>query len=543
MAAVPKPAYDASIPGAGAQRVIGIAQLYVRLTHGRPLTVTVADALCLVFGAGGATVAELASYLGLSENAVVAGLEGIPADMRCTWADLEEAADGDGGVGGTRASGATEDPYYEGDGEEGSFRDSCGAKSRESRVFLNYKRILVVAYAHLSHMLLALCVSPLPESPYTEEIRRSRAGVVVLPTAVSSTAPAGKDPSEGEATVDGLLSTTLNLSPSLRRKEALDGVYCAGCQFYYSVHDFARTGSRCPTCQQDVLRSLVLSMKARADALYHQEGRSLVVVPNANTGADAPKAATDEERQASPVSSPVGPTRPTGATATAPLPKREAVPLVMNCPLARDPFLLQQALAFLFLYSTPFACLSDARFVVDPNDILTELEYEKRLCGRASIADEFRAVHRNANKVRVRLTAQRRLDEALREENARKMAKRANLPPWLRHSTTLAALVHMENAGVHASASTDPNGSPRALLDLSADDKADDAMSTLRQRPTAAEASVGVNESKRARDDTTGKPVFDRETQLLSQARFVAKEFFEDDFDAVLLPRHLPRWE
>lgn len=48
--------WDASMPGAGAQRVCAIAQLYFRIINYGALTTLVVDALCNAFSEDGATI-------------------------------------------------------------------------------------------------------------------------------------------------------------------------------------------------------------------------------------------------------------------------------------------------------------------------------------------------------------------------------------------------------------------------------------------------------------------------------------------------------
>ena len=82
-------AWDPAAPGAGALRATAIVQLYFRMTSHHPLTILVVDAMCLTFGADGVTVQELVDYLGVTPDRIRFGLEGIPAEMRCTAQQLE----------------------------------------------------------------------------------------------------------------------------------------------------------------------------------------------------------------------------------------------------------------------------------------------------------------------------------------------------------------------------------------------------------------------------------------------------------------------
>eukprot|EP00796_Vickermania_ingenoplastis_P013330 gene13330-9163_t len=334
-------------PGTGARHATAATQLYFRLCHYRPLTILVADALCIVFGAGGATALQLVDYLGVAETKIVAALEAIPSDMRCTAADLDELA-------------AESRP---------------SEKPAEHRIYyLNYKGLLPAAYAHVQRLLLALCATPAPWDDLT-----------------------------------ALFSASLQH----RRGAPLEAVRCRSCQMFHDPSEMGGAGlekplAACPACGADVVRGTLEEIKA----FYSAEcaaGRPLLAPPPSRAGPGSP------------------------TTGGAPPQYPSRLPPSLNCPLARDPLLVQQALLFLHQYRTPFACVNDDPFVVDVAEMLTQEEFERRRSGAAvGAAEQFRALHRSAKAVHVRLESAAEVRRRKALENQEKISKRAMLPPWLR---------------------------------------------------------------------------------------------------------------
>lgn len=585
------PQWDASLPGAGAERVTVIVQLYFRMMHYSPLTILVADALCLVFGADGATRSELVDYLGLAEERVSAGLEAIPPEMRCTSVDMEVVAD------------ETVAPPSGGQGPASSPTASDPGEKAEPRHYLNYRGIVPLAFAHVAQALLALAATPLPASPYTEQLqqasaarRRTRSRDDTAPmlflraedksthalsgpyaSGNSSTTPGASPPPPTSASSVSIAA--LNVSPALRQSEALEGIFCPVCRFYFALADFAATVCRCPTCGNDVLRATVLALKERLDQqsaanggtnvtfLQHTKAPSVMPPPpmaprRAATAAkgstaaaiDGGRAVLDTSRAplSSPtvpgeaeevVSSPVAQIRTKASTPMAALAATVSSPTArggtavqgLDCPLAKDPFLVQQALAFLYLYHTPFACVTDARCVISVEDILTEAEYERRLRGKATVADQFRAVHRHPNSIRVKLVSQAALDKVMRETNAKKIAKRANLPPWLRPRHSISALGTGTTTvpGIPFTRGGKTLFSEAENAEVTAD--SGDAIPSKRPREEegASTRQTPATATVKKRNLPTAQDV---QRTLTSTARFVAQEFYEDDYDAVPLP-------
>ncbi|CCW70584.1 unnamed protein product [Phytomonas sp. Hart1] len=489
--------WDVSAPGAGAQRVIAITQLYFRLCNFLPITIVVADALCLVFGPDGASKLDLVNYLALSEERVQLGLDTIPLDMRCTSLNL-----------------STEDTTKD---ESSSNRHKLNKE--ELRYFLNYKRILPFVYSHVSQILLALCTTLLPSNTLHGNISRTAHDYSSSPVLRTLPQKSAIDHSQTSATIPQGGTTSFSLSDGIRRRKASEGIFCPVCRTYYGLDEFAKSASRCMGCKTDVLRVIVEATKDRMNAKYEQDG-SIVSLPSLATRQKV-------ELAGAPEASPTAPDSPSvkySRSAADPLPE------LRSCPLARDPFLVQQSLAFLYLYNTPFACINDCRYIVNAEEIMTEPEYEKRLEGKATVSDQFRAAHRNPNTIRVRFISQREVEKAIREENEKKISKRAHLPPWLlqrHHFTSLSP------RQPHGTASSDiVKENPKTASTM--------LQSSLDQIPLQhQESGDSTLKKKDANCKRTRQIVeFGSETRedLIRDAHFVASEFFHGDFIPIKLP-------
>ncbi|CCW62753.1 unnamed protein product [Phytomonas sp. EM1] len=494
--------WDATTPGAGAQRVIAITQLYFRLCNFHPITIVVADALCLVFGANGATKQDLAKYLALSEERVQLGLDTIPLDMQCTSLNLN-----------------TESTVEDGPASHARKLNKDGV-----RYFLNYKRILPFVYAHVSQILLALCTTPLPPSMPKGSVSQVPDEQLLVPALQASPRGAAIDNSKVVAhapTPQGSMAS-YSLSDAIKRREASEGIFCPVCRTYYGLDEFVKSASRCMGCKTDVLRVIVEAIRDRMNAKYKRDG-SVVSVPFLATRRKVEQAGASLASPSAPDSPSVRFNRNTALADANPLPE------VRSCPLARDPFLVQQALAFLYLYSAPFACINDDRYVVNSEDIMTELEYEKRLEGKATVADQFRAAHRNPNTIRVRLISQREVEASMREENRKKIEKRAHLPPWLQQ--------HHPGSGF-----------PGRTHNAAPFDNMEEKGKVTQITPPSASANISSPQQEMGHSPLKMKEVsrkrarqvmeIDSETRedLIRDAHFVAQEFFHDDFIPVRLP-------
>lgn len=432
--------------GAGSRLATAITQAYFRICDYHPLTILVADALCLVFGGGGASVAQLVDYLGVAEKKVSLALEAIPAEMRCTSSDVE----------------AQQRSLLDGYDEEEDLRALAERKKAEKIFYLNYKQLLPFAYAHVSRMLLPLCVMSLPPS--------------------TSSASNGSSGGGESAPPQGSSGVLMSLRLQQQQDDCREGIRCPSCQMYHDVSEFYRSTSTlpfsssgavlpCPACGADVLQQMLAAIQA----YYHDrtaEGLPLLVAPLSSA-----------QRASGLTASPAA-SRPT-LPASPPLP-----PAALNCPLARDPLLVQQSRVFFQLYRTKFACMNDDLYVVQVEDILTEPEFERRrelgASGCAvSVSERFRAAHRSANGVHVKVESYSDIGKRKREENREKMAKRSHIPPWMR---------------------------ARGLV-----------------MPAARDA-------KKSRSTPTKSNNTSESHSCLKTAEFILREFVDDDFDEVALP-------
>lgn len=571
-------AWDPTAPGSGALRATAIAQLYFRMTSHHPLTILVVDAMCLTFAADGATVQELVDYLGITEDRIRFALDAIPAEMRCTSLQLETEA------AATAISGASIDTITGRTKKEGKVDAQAGARRSDADVrhFLNYKRLLPVVYAHVVRLLLSTCVVDVPPCSYVASVRAAQlasyrksgegstahamftsapasttaTGAAALPATAAVTASAGNSlPAVEEG------GEHIEVSDAMRRKAALQGVYCLGCSCYFLVEEFNTTLSCCPRCSKDTLRLCIQSLQRHLTARAAAEHTLVKLLPSVGQvwKRNLPALVASSRQQSSPPTAPEkadeSPVSATGTKAQQQQQQQQqpssttAMPH-LRCTLARDPFLFQQALAFLFLYSARFASVNDAASVVDAQHILTEPEYRDRLRGRASLADQFRSRHRHASSIRVRVVSQHEVDAARQAESHRKLLKRAMLPPWLRHTSALEALggshTYRRTAGQAQSTGDTRGGAvdeaqePWESEQLPNTSEIAKGSSTLHggavwARSTAA-PSVKADKRQRA---TAADP----QAQLTRAADFVAVNYYDDEFDEVVLPLSRPRWK
>lgn len=358
-------------PGSGARITTAVTQLYFRLCHYHPLTILVVDALCLTFGGGGASLSQLVDYLGVSERKVAVALEAIPAEMRCSESSAElsdepsnndtEQQLGKGGV-----------PIYR----------------------LNFKKILPLAYAHVSRILLSLTAVPLNE---------------------------GKE--------DVVLSPTLKL----KARDDSEGIRCGCCHVHHHLSEFEPNPSSasslypCPSCGFDVLGGCLSAIH-----LAYGRARQLLVAPRGPEGGAASPTVTTSPSSPSPAAS------TTDALSN----------LLPECPLARDPLLVQQSLIFFDLFKVRLACLSDDVTVTSVEDILTEPEFHRRRRGGASsVAEQFRAIHRTVNAIHVDMASLETATVRKEGDNSKRIKKRLLHPPWLSSSGPYAATTAPTHSG------------------------------------------------------------------------------------------------
>ncbi|RNF17487.1 transcription factor subunit 2 [Trypanosoma conorhini] len=368
--------WQPSLPGAGAQRAVLILQLYMRMGHYSPLSILVADTLCLTFKAGGATLSELGAYLGLPPDRVEIGIEGMPKELYCTSAELRQ-----------------DDTIGEYGGKSSSKKRSRQEATEEStlRYYINYATLLPFAFAHGSHILLALCQLPLPQYATNDDI-------------------------SGE-------HVSLNVSATLRRSDSRRGLCCVSCRYWMALKDLRSTISRCPLCHTDVLGAVLRAIYARYEEKL-ASGQSLLSFGPVQQRPSTPATTTATGKNGN----------SGGRSMEAVQGDSSKIPLAeaADYPLARDPFLVQQGLFFRFLYAHPFVRVNDAAFVVDEDEVMTKEEYDHRSKHRATVLDQFRLVHRNAAAIRVKRVDQQRLDAEKVRESVMKVMKRGQLPPWLR---------------------------------------------------------------------------------------------------------------
>lgn len=505
--------WDPSAPGAGALRAASLIQLYFRMANYTPLTILIVDALCLVFGADGATIHAMVGYLGISEDRIRHGIDTIPPDMRCTSLQLEEM------VGA---------PAEEKEDGESYPRDGASGRA-DLRYYLNYKRALPIIYAHLTYMLLAACVSDVPPCSYVDQLKRAQLAQFDKSSSQTAHVFFSRNGSEAESnSVDGGSSLTtaggtgasgtaaqqIDISNVMQRKGELRGIYCFDCSSYFALEEFAASLSRCPRCGADVLHRYIHAIRDEAAET------GICNIPE-TLATLLPPVRQVWKREAAQYAVAVN-TSETSTSVEGPFPRpRRASSEHLQCPLARDPFLLQQSLAFLFLFSSKFASATDVACVVDVQEILTEAEYRGRLRGKASIADFFRARHRNAASVRVKMVTQRDVDLAKRRESERKLRKRAMLPPWLTHKRSGATEVVCGTFDAMEGLLA-PSPSVTAKLPIPA------------RSPELASKAAGC-EKKEAVKKLSPSSSKVKDEDFLLTARFVVEEFYEDDFEEVQL--------
>lgn len=590
-------AWDPAAPGAGALRATAIVQLYFRMTSHHPLTILVVDAMCLTFGADGVTVQELVDYLGVTPDRIRFGLEGIPAEMRCTAQQLEvegvvTASSSSTGAEASADHNATSTSLssnqYDAAGGGGSARPG----EKEVRYYLNYKRLLPLVYAHVTRLLLDTCVTDVPLCSYVEAVKAAQLAPYSRPTddnahaffattaapgnALPAASPAtgGKPGGPVEATAAPVATHTpspassssaifqldstgehVDVSDAMKRRSAIRGVYCLGCLCFFLPEEFAPTLSRCPRCGKDSLRLCIQSIQRQLNARIADQRTMVKLLPTVSQvwkramGPVLASGARGQQAKEGKASLAVGSGEGGAVSSPTPPPLKSGSMLAssaqqsLSCALASDPFLFQQALAFLFLYATRFASVNDAASVVDAQQILTEPEYRERLRGKASLADQFRSRHRHATSVHVRLVSQRDIDIARREDSHQKLLKRAMLPPWLRHTSALEALggihVYTRTAAAEAEATTakvvslteggegEPWKSEATVMNEHA--KAQRQHSGAVWKPGKIAAPTAGEKRKRPAEAES-------EAELTRMAGFIAAHYYEDDYDEVALP-------
>ncbi|KAK7199689.1 hypothetical protein NESM_000014600 [Novymonas esmeraldas] len=533
-------AWDPAAPGAGAIRATAIAQLYFRMTSHHPLTILAVDALALVFGAEGVTVQELVDYLGVTEDRVRFGLEGIPSAMRCTARQLESE-----GSGVTASPSVASGGGGNGDGASAGVRDQLAngdPKAQGTRYFLDYKRMLPLVYAHVTRLLLSACVVDVPPCRYVQQVTQARLATYQRPDSSTAHAffassgfphasearvPSGSAGASGSGTGDHV-----DVSEAMQRKSAIRGVSCLGCSCYFLPEEFYETLTRCPRCGKDSLRLCLHVIQRQLQARAAEQPTLATLLPPVRQAWKLLASRAPATKAAPPAAA------GRGAAASTPS---------LDCALARDPFLFQQAVAFLSLYSTRFASVNDAAAVVDVQEILTEPEYRDRLRGRSSpLADQFRSRHRHAASVHVRLLPQHEVDAARQQASHQKLLKRAMLPPWLRHTSALEDL-----GGTHAYSSASVGG---AAATTPTEKKCDPTTTPPREHVhghvptggavwTAADSSsvVAPPAQKRQRATTAdgrgGAESADTVENLTRAAAFIAAHYYDDEYDEVRLPQ------
>ncbi|EAN80355.1 TFIIH basal transcription factor subunit [Trypanosoma equiperdum] len=429
--------WDASLPGAGARRATTILQVYMRMGNYSPLSILVADSLCLTFKSDGATVAELGAYLGLTQDRVEIGINGMPREVYCTSLEFSHGDE------------YGENEQQRKDGAEKEWEGTSGIRKETQdtdegggmRYYINYATFLPFAYAHGSHMLLALCQLPLPKRV--------------------------------EGTVNSGELSNISISPNLRRVDCRSGLCCVNCRYWMGLWDLRSTIVKCPLCQADILDGILRDIRSRYNNKL-ADGRQLLVFGPVQQRQPCPQQRSGESAENTKGNAPK-----VGSDDTT------------NYPLARDPFLVQQALFFKFLYLHPFVCVNVGSFAVDADEVMTREEYAHRSKHKATVLDQFRLVHRNPSAIRVHLVDQVKVDEEKYAQAAKRLAKRVQLPPWLQ--------------------SADLSSSATVLKSLLA----------LRR---TEERTGGSKRTRRDRDVT-------------SIASYVAREFFDDDFVEIPLRR------
>ncbi|KAG5496146.1 hypothetical protein JKF63_02447 [Porcisia hertigi] len=543
-------AWDPSAPGAGAIRATAIAQLYFRMTSHHPLTILVVDAMCLVFGANGVTVPELVNYLGITEDRVRFGLEGVPMGMRCTAQQLEC----EGSLVGAAADSVVNDHAVQRDQRTGTAETT----SKDVRYYLNYKRILPLVYAHVTRLLLSACVTDVPPCRYVESVKQAQLAVYQKSDTNIAHAffAAGELPQEASVGVrppDRGFSDHIDVSEAMQRKSAIRGVPCLGCFCYFLVEEFTETLTRCPRCGKDSLSLCLHVIQTQLNTRLAEKQTLVTLLPPVRQiwkgimTREKVQASKSVPQQAPLTASAHKTTAHSPAAGAGFLAAAVALPqgFQLQCTLAGDPFLFQQALAFMSLYSTRFASVSDAPSVVDVQEILTEHEYRDRLRGRASLADQFRSRHRHAASVQVRLLPQREIDAARQQESHQKLLKRAMLPPWLQHTTALNDLGGSHNyTGANQGASAAREGEANMAKEPWEAEELQESENTKGHVPTGGavwKAQSGATSSlvtagspqKRSRGETDP----DAATDLTRTASFIAAHYYNDEFDAVILPQ------
>lgn len=645
-----------SAAGAGARRVTAITQLYFRLASYPPLTIIVVDTLCVVFGFQGASLGQLVDYLGLAEDPLRHAIQSIPSELRCTSDDLAEQWSSSTGAssrmmneekrdvappalpslppgGGMQLNVSCGNSSGGDDGEgNGETHMTTGEKQKregevedggdeETYYFLNYKRILPFAYAHVCRLLLPLCVVPFSYSPSSigsatgsleggnensdscyEGRHQSTGGVNddnadtmrSLTTGISSlttTTPCGGDGKVVPPLPAPPLSTpsvpfvqewdptsSLLLSSAIQKRlpDVREALQCRRCKLWMEVkecvpisaahggrgrtdangiggspflqhgrHRVTRysnpsdssilsgmNGTRdtckscltpCPSCGEDIVQSTVQAIFEHYQSSLASGMSLLTVLPPSSSNIG-----WNPSLQPSPSSS--------SSTRFPPCPLvTRLLPHSLQCPLAKDPILVQQVLIFFELFSIPFGCLADdGAMVVDPAEILTKPEMLRRLShtvrggGRTrnmmmGRAEQFRATHRQPQSVHVQIVSSAAVEQRKLSENWSKLLKRSRRPPWMRREGS--------------NSRTMPSSSFHALSFCRAAKKKKTFSAKFYSRRSTSLPSLKVGDHIfHSHHQTVLSHEEGDHVSTSEVARFVAEENVDDDFEVVEWP-------
>ncbi|EPY15620.1 hypothetical protein STCU_11884 [Strigomonas culicis] len=310
----------------------------------------------------------------------------------------------------------------------------------------------------------------------------------------------------GRKSGGGPAAADVNLSVALQRSEATEGILCRSCNTYFTLSDFNKTLTKCPTCATDVLTSTLDAISDQYAEELRTSGK-LIAVLRQGRGALVRlrqfAAATSHATDVAPEKQRVPPAAKRARPAAA----------VHASALSKDPFLVQQACVFLYFYNTKFAHIGDTtRSVIDVDDILTEREYERRMQGKSLIADAFRAVHRNPGALRCKLVTQDAVEQRKLMENVQKIEKRKQLPPWLQHTTTWSSLQRVAGTAEMLS----------AMEELPT--TGGDGDVPQKHKTGSGETVVSKRPVKRSNIETSA-----------ATARLVAEDFLKNEFEEVFL--------